>query len=77
MTTAAYCLFFSLLCSDVTTGPGQAGELAIKLPLPPGALLDLYKFTDGYKQKYLSTYVILLLSRTCCLLKLHPRVHAC
>lgn len=33
------------------------GELAIKLPLPPGALSDLYKATDVYTEKYLTTYV--------------------
>lgn len=37
-------------------GPNGRGEVALKLPLPPGALLDLYNATDVYKDKYLSTF---------------------
>jgi propionyl-CoA synthetase len=41
---------------DLCSGPNERGEVALKLPLPPGALLDLYNATDVYKDKYLATF---------------------
>jgi propionyl-CoA synthetase len=41
---------------DLHPGPNERGEVALKLPLPPGALLDLYNATDVYKDKYLATF---------------------
>jgi propionyl-CoA synthetase len=34
---------------------GQLGGLAVKLPLPPGCLLTLYKADDRYVKTYMST----------------------
>lgn len=51
--------FLFLDLSHVFAEKEGRGELAIKLPLPPGALTDLYKATDVYTEKYLTTYVAL------------------
>jgi propionyl-CoA synthetase len=37
-------------------GPGQEGEIAIKLPLPPGALPTLWGDDERYVQSYLTRY---------------------
>ncbi len=36
--------------------PNTEGAVAIKLPLPPGCLPNLYNDTDRFKQSYLSTF---------------------
>jgi propionyl-CoA synthetase len=35
---------------------GQEGAIAIRLPLPPGALLTIYGDDERYRREYLSTY---------------------
>jgi propionyl-CoA synthetase len=35
---------------------GEEGAIAIRLPLPPGALLTVYRADDRYVSEYLSTY---------------------
>ena len=37
-------------------GDDQIGNLAIKLPLPPGTLLSLWENDSGYQENYLSRY---------------------
>jgi propionyl-CoA synthetase len=36
--------------------PGQIGTLAVKLPLPPGALMTLWGNDEWFKKKYLSAF---------------------
>ncbi|HWG01701.1 MAG TPA: AMP-binding protein [Trebonia sp.] len=36
--------------------PGEPGQIAIKLPLPPAGLLTLWHNDDGFRQAYLSRY---------------------
>ncbi len=36
--------------------PGEAGNIAIKLPLPPGCLPTLWNNDEGFKSSYLSRY---------------------
>jgi len=35
---------------------GVVGNIAIKLPLPPGSLMGLWKNEEGYKKAYLERY---------------------
>jgi propionyl-CoA synthetase len=37
-------------------GAGQTGNIAIKLPLPPGCLPTLWRDDEGYRQGYLTRY---------------------
>jgi propionyl-CoA synthetase len=37
-------------------GPGEIGAIALKLPLPPGALPTLWQADDRYVESYLTTY---------------------
>ena len=39
-----------------TLGTDQIGNLALRLPLPPGTLLTLWDNDDGYQDNYLSRY---------------------
>jgi propionyl-CoA synthetase len=36
--------------------PGELGAIAIKLPLPPGTLPDLWNATERFRKSYLTTY---------------------
>ncbi|MFD2740904.1 propionyl-CoA synthetase [Sulfitobacter aestuarii] len=36
--------------------PGELGAIAIKLPLPPGTLPDLWNATDRFRKSYLTTF---------------------
>jgi propionyl-CoA synthetase len=36
--------------------PGRIGSIAIRLPLPPGSLLTMWRNDDGYRRYYLSRY---------------------
>ncbi|WP_281783941.1 propionyl-CoA synthetase [Sinimarinibacterium flocculans] len=46
----------SLDAEGAQMAPGQIGNLALKLPLPPGALLTMWNNEQGYRENYLTRY---------------------
>ena len=42
--------------SGLELPPNSEGNVVVKLPLPPGTLMDLWKDTTRFKDSYLSTY---------------------
>ena len=44
-------------------GPNEEGFVVIKLPLPPGTLLDLWKDNERFKAGYLNKFQRILLLR--------------
>jgi propionyl-CoA synthetase len=46
----------SLDAEGKSMGRGEIGNLALKLPLPPGALLTMWNNEQGYRENYLERY---------------------
>jgi propionyl-CoA synthetase len=45
-----------LASGGTEAGPGETGDIAIRLPLPPGCLTTLWRNADGFRGSYLSRH---------------------